>query len=482
MRSIRNMFVVFLPAVFAVAGCDNGNGGNGEDADAAETTDLTADEAGEAADMPEEEEAEEDAAEEVEDDGVDVIDDEEEEELVELGGLGDNCVIPADCESGVCITELLFPGFENGYCTIFDCDPDDHDTCGPDGYCFFIYSDYPAVCAKTCDDESDCDANSACIGLCVPDAFVSDPEVPDILDSEDELMAAVVSEVDRDRIEGRLEIMSGAELWDNGEELVEIESRSVYHADHALAVDYFVSLFTDMGLTVNLLEFSYEGLDLVNIEARLEGTDADADPLYVYGHYDSIASFTDGWNAETDTAPGCVDNGTGVAVVLEIAEIMAGLSATDPAPRDMVFILFDGEELGLYGSTYYSDEMAAAEEPLACGINIDMVGWTTEATPDRFWYAYNAPDEAVAAIGLEAILDFVPDAQPIVTHTEMFGNSDHWPFWENGYCASSFSTFPMQPTYHTTEDTIDTVDFDFFMSVVRSAAAVAAAWAYRWDG
>ena len=474
--------MVFLPAVFAAAGCDNGNGGNGEDADAAETTDLAVDEAGEAADMPGEEETEEDAAEEAQDDGVDVIDDEHEEELVELGGLGDNCKVPSDCESGVCITEILFSGFENGYCTIFDCDPDDHDTCGADGYCIDIASAYPAVCVKMCEDEEGCDEGNSCIGVCLPDAFVSDPEVPDILDSEDELMAAVVAAVDRDRMEERMEIMSGAAQWDNGEELVEIASRSVYHADHALAVDYLASLFTDMGLTVNLLEFTYEDLDLVNIEARLEGTDADADPLYLYGHYDSIASFTSGWNAETDPAPGCVDNGTGVAIVLEIAEIMAGLSATEPAPRDMVFVLFDGEELGLYGSTYYAAAMAEAEEPLACGINVDMVGWTTEATPDRFWYAYNEPDEAVAAIGLEAILDFVSEARPITTHTELFGNSDHWPFWVNGYCASSFSTFPSQPTYHTVGDMIDTVDFDFFMSVARSAAAVAAAWAYRWDG
>ena len=44
------------------------------------------------------------------------------------------------------------------------------------------------------------------------------------------------------------------------------------------------------------------------------------------------------------------------------------------------------------------------------------------------------------------------------------------------------SGFPPDPLYHTVDDTVPNMDWAYFMAAARSAAAVAAAWAYRWTG
>jgi Zn-dependent M28 family amino/carboxypeptidase len=184
--------------------------------------------------------------------------------------------------------------------------------------------------------------------------------------------------------------------------------------------------------------------------------------------------------AGTDPAPGASDNGSGTAIVLEMAEILSTMHAADPVPRDVIFLLFDGEEDGLLGSFDWVADFSDAAGTLLCVVNFDMVGWDPEATPGRYWYSYMPADEPVAAFGLEAIGEFVPEATVIPSTLELMAGSDHAPFWDAGYCALSLTSYPPPNLYHTTADIASNYDWDFYMGVARSSAALVAALAWRW--
>ena len=120
---------VIAVLVLAAAAC-GGNGGGDEDArdieadDGAAGEDVDADAPDEAQEPGEDDEAGEPDAEE----------DVEQEEAPPKGQLGDPCAVPSDCESGICITDVLFPGFEDGYCSMLFCDPADPASCGGSGH------------------------------------------------------------------------------------------------------------------------------------------------------------------------------------------------------------------------------------------------------------------------------------------------------------------------------------------------------------
>jgi hypothetical protein len=97
-----------------------------------------------------------------------------------------------------------------------------------------------------------------------------------------------------------------------------------------------------------------EPTTITNVVATLRGQ-TDPDRIYVVtGHIDSRA--TDVMDATSD-APGADDDASGVAVVMELARVMA----TRPTEATIVFACVSGEEQGLYGSTYLAQQFAGAD-------------------------------------------------------------------------------------------------------------------------
>jgi hypothetical protein len=97
------------------------------------------------------------------------------------------------------------------------------------------------------------------------------------------------------------------------------------------------------------------------------------DPNLVYvmsSHYDDCnGDCTNG----TRPAPGADDNASGTAAVLEAARVMAAhhFRAT------IIFATFDGEELGLWGSQHFADELKAQGVHVAGDLNNDIIGNST---------------------------------------------------------------------------------------------------------
>ena len=129
-------------------------------------------------------------------------------------------------------------------------------------------------------------------------------------------------------------------------------------------------------MTANIEEFVVPGdgrrimadATVGNVIAKLPGTNPN-DPriIIVSGHLDSRNK--DVMDA-TGSAPGANDDGSGVALVMELARILASteFSAT------LLFVAFTGEEQGLKGATYLADKAKAESWKIEAVLNNDIVG------------------------------------------------------------------------------------------------------------
>ncbi len=213
-----------------------------------------------------------------------------------------------------------------------------------------------------------------------------------------------------------------------------------------------------------------------NIVGTLPGSGRLQGYYIVCAHYDAIASHS--FPGETmwwcdNPAPGADDNATGVAVVLEAARVLSGLSF----PFDVRFILWSGEELGLLGSRAYADSVAAEGDTIYGVLNVDMIAYKPESS---------APDTChiVTNTGSKWLADWIVDTAGL--YPEQFDDfhisridralaySDHGSFWFKGYdgiiAIEHWNPRDRNPYYHTTGDTLGNITPSQFDGVGRAVA------------
>ena len=106
-------------------------------------------------------------------------------------------------------------------------------------------------------------------------------------------------------------------------------------------------------------------LNSQNVIAELDDQVDECGVVVMGGHYDSVAN--------TQAAG---DNGTGVASLLVLAEELAEAhSDGKPLPFAVRLVFFGVEEIGLYGSRHYVDELSEYErEEITAMLNFDAMG------------------------------------------------------------------------------------------------------------
>ncbi|MBW3550591.1 MAG: M28 family peptidase [Proteobacteria bacterium] len=162
-----------------------------------------------------------------------------------------------------------------------------------------------------------------------------------------------------------------------------------------------------------------------NLVAILPGTKRADEAIVYMGHWDHIGQH----EGEGDTIyNGAIDNATGIAGILEIAEAFVN---QEPAPeRSVVFLAVTLEESGLLGSQYYVANPSVPLEQTVAVINLDAL---PVIGPAR--------DMTVVGFGssqLEDILKQTTDAQGRVLKAEatpesgFYFRSDHFNFAKAG--------------------------------------------------
>jgi hypothetical protein len=246
---------------------------------------------------------------------------------------------------------------------------------------------------------------------------------------------------------------------------------------------------------------------ITNVIATLKGT-ASPERFYVItGHLDSRV--TDVLNF-TDDAPGADDDGSGVAVVLELVRVFA----THQFPGTLVLATVAGEEQGLFGSAHMAQQMKAAGDDVQGMFSNDIVGasqaWDgtrpdphtvrlfvegipTAATPAQIALMQSVGGENDGAT--HQLARFVTDVAPpeltginvrvIWRRDRYLRGSDHLSFQQQGYPAARL-TEPRENFNHEHQDVRvengvqfgdlpQFVDFDYTARVARVNGA--ALWA-----
>ncbi len=114
-----------------------------------------------------------------------------------------------------------------------------------------------------------------------------------------------------------------------------------------------------------------KAVEIVNLGVVLPGTDPARmkDAIVLTGHYDSRAS--DVLDATSD-APGAVDDGSGTAMALELARVLA---AERPAVS-IYFVAVAGEEQGLVGSSHLAKRLKSEGVRVLAMVSVDIAGNT----------------------------------------------------------------------------------------------------------
>ena len=106
-----------------------------------------------------------------------------------------------------------------------------------------------------------------------------------------------------------------------------------------------------------------------------------ANTIIIGAHFDHLGYGEDHNSLYTGSTPqihhGADDNASGTAAVIELAKI---LKASKLKNNNYLFICFSGEELGLFGSKYFTEHPAIELATANYMINMDMVGRVNEVT------------------------------------------------------------------------------------------------------
>jgi len=195
-----------------------------------------------------------------------------------------------------------------------------------------------------------------------------------------------------------------------------------------------------------------------NVVGILEGTDPVLKSTYVVvgAHYDHLGMGGNGSGSRLMDSlavhNGADDNASGVAGVMELASWLGSMQ--EGLKRSVVFVAFDGEELGLLGSRYFVSNPLIDMKSVMAMVNFDMIGRMKTDEPGVMIGGTGTSAES------EQILNSM-DAGNIKMNfsPEGFGPSDHASFYGENITVFFFSSGAHED-YHTPDDDSDRINFD----------------------
>jgi len=124
--------------------------------------------------------------------------------------------------------------------------------------------------------------------------------------------------------------------------------------------------------------------DTENVLAFIEGSSIPEEILVISSHYDHV-----GIDDEGNIYNGADDDGSGTVAILEIAEAFKKAQEDGYAPkRSILFLNVTGEEKGLVGSKFYSENPVFPLANTVANLNIDMIGRIGEGMENAGDYVY----------------------------------------------------------------------------------------------
>jgi hypothetical protein len=217
--------------------------------------------------------------------------------------------------------------------------------------------------------------------------------------------------------------------------------------------------------------------DSENIWAFIEGSEKPQEIIVISAHYDHVGM------KNGEVFNGADDDGSGTVALLEIAQAFNEAKKQGFGPkRSILFLHVTGEEHGLHGSRYYSENPLFPIENTVADINIDMIGRRDTLHPKTNNYIYvigsdrlsselHTINEEVNAKYTQLELDYKYNDRK--DPERIYFRSDHYNFAKKGIPAIFFFN-GIHADYHQSSDTPDKIEYDALAK--RAQLAFVLAW------
>jgi hypothetical protein len=217
--------------------------------------------------------------------------------------------------------------------------------------------------------------------------------------------------------------------------------------------------------------------DSENIWAYIEGSEKPNEVIVISAHYDHIGI------KNGEIYNGADDDGSGTVALLEIAQAFSIAKKEGHGPkRSILFLHVTGEEHGLLGSSYYSQNPLFPLANTITDINIDMIGRHDEFHNDSSNYVYLIGSDYLSTdlyticenanknyVNLFLDYKYNDKTDP----NRFYYRSDHYNFAKNGI-PSVFLFTGVHADYHKATDKVDKIEFDALTK--RTQLAFTIAW------
>jgi len=219
--------------------------------------------------------------------------------------------------------------------------------------------------------------------------------------------------------------------------------------------EYIIKQFEEIGIK-SYLDSSYLQVfgenKFQNVVGIIRGNDSTLTNEYIVigAHYDHLGV------KNGKIYNGADDNASGVAVLIELARMLK--YNQENLKRNVILAAFDAEEIGLFGSTYFSNHPNTPLKNIKLMISIDMVGWYKASGKLKYVGSGTIKD------GKDLILNeqLISEGLNIVAgkfETSVFTATDTQPFAVKGIPTLAVTTGLKSP-YHKSKDEAHLIDYD----------------------
>lgn len=217
--------------------------------------------------------------------------------------------------------------------------------------------------------------------------------------------------------------------------------------------------------------------DSENIWAFIEGSEKPNEIVVVSAHYDHVGI------KNGQVYNGADDDGSGTVALLEIAQAFEKAKKEGHGPKRSILILhMTGEEHGLFGSSYYSENPLFPLANTVADVNIDMIGRRDDVHKDSNNYIYLIGSDYLSS----DLYNICEAANTKFTHmtidykyndrkdpNRFYYRSDHYNFAKHGIPVV-FLFNGTHADYHQATDEVSKIEFDALTK--RAQLGFAIAW------
>lgn len=249
-----------------------------------------------------------------------------------------------------------------------------------------------------------------------------------------------------------------------------MEGRKIFSAGIDSASAFIEKEFTKIGLPYYgdlksyRQEFKAKGKAANNIIGMLPGKSKPQEYVVFSAHYDHLGTESYG---DDKVYNGANDDASGTTAVIALAKYFKELNNNE---RTIIFVAFTGEEVGGYGSKYFSKNINA--DAVVAMFNIEMIG--TESKWNRNSAYITGFEKSDFGTILQKNLkgsdfNFYEDPYP---NEHLFYRSDNATLAALGVPAHTISTSKMdsEANYHQLSDEVSTLDLDNMTEIIKAIA------------